>query len=130
MENLKHEGNRELPSVFCNAKKGLIEISGISISENPREEIYQSLLYWLDRYSKTPKSLTEVNINLHYFNTVSSVCLIDMFRRIKSIHNSSDNNSVVINWFYEEDDEDMVDVIDAFEENLGIPFVKQMIKEN
>ena len=130
MENLIHEGNRDLPSVFCNAEKGLIEIKGISISENPREEVYETIFSWLDRYSKTPKSVTEVNIHLHYFNTISSVCLINMFKRFRSIQDSTENASVVINWFYEEDDEDMVDVIDAFEENLGIPFVKRMIKEN
>ncbi len=130
MEILSQEGKKDLPSVYCSAEKGLIEIKGISISENPREEVYEPILYWLDRYTKIPKSLTEVNIHLEYFNTISSMCLIDMFRRFKAIHNSSDDTSAVLNWYYEEDDEDMSDVIDAFQENLGIPVVKKMIEEN
>lgn len=45
------------------------------------------------------------------------MCLLDIFRILQSIHNSAENTSVVINWYYDEDDEDMSDVIDAFQES-------------
>lgn len=116
--------------MYCDAEKGLIEIKGYSVTENPREDIYEPILMWLDEYTKIPKSKTEVNIQLEYFNTSSSLCLYDIFRIFQSIHNSSEDTSVVINWYYDEDDEDMSDVIDTFKESIKVPFVKKIIGVN
>ena len=130
MEILNYGGRNEIPSVYCDAEKGLVEIKGYSVTENPREDIYEPILMWLDQYSKIPKPETEVNIYLEYFNTSSSICLLDVFRIFQSIHNSTEDTSVVINWYYYEEDEDMSDVIDTFQDSLKVPFVKKIIEED
>jgi len=64
--------------------------------------------------------LTEVNVQLEYFNTSSSKCILDVFKKLEAIHKSG--NEVIINWYYEEDDEDMLEAGEDYESIIRIPF--------
>jgi hypothetical protein len=61
-----------------------------------------------------------VNIQLEYFNTSSSKCILDVFKKLEAIYKSG--NEVVINWFYEEDDEDMLEAGEDYQSIIKIPF--------
>ena len=107
MEPIAIEGTPKTPSVKFDAEKGIIEIKGRSIPENSIE-FYKPLVDWLEQYAKSPLELTQVNVQLEYFNTSSSKCILDVFKKLEAIHKAK--NQVVINWYYEEDDEDMLEV--------------------
>ncbi len=81
MEPLTIEGTAKTPNVKFDAAQGLIEIKGRSIPENSIE-FYKPLVDWLEEYGKGPSSLTKVNIQLEYFNTSSSKCIIDVFNKL------------------------------------------------
>lgn len=119
MESLFIEGTAKTPTVRFDGDQGLIEIKGRSIPENSIE-FYKPLVDWLDTYAKIPKNPTKVNIQLEYFNTSSSKCILDVFKKLETIHKS--NNEVAINWFYEEDDEDMLEAGEDYESIIRIPF--------
>jgi len=119
MESLFIEGTAKTPTVRFDGDQGLIEIKGRSIPENSIE-FYKPLVDWLDTYAKIPKNPTKVNIQLEYFNTSSSKCILDVFKKLETIHKS--NNEVTINWFYEEDDEDMLEAGEDYESIIRIPF--------
>ncbi len=119
MESLFIEGTAKTPAVRFDGDQGLIEIKGRSIPENSIE-FYKPLVDWLEKYTKTPKSQTKVNIQLEYFNTSSSKCILDVFKKLETIHKS--NNEVAINWYYEEDDEDMLEAGEDYESIIRIPF--------
>jgi hypothetical protein len=119
MESLLIEGTAKTPTVRFEANQGLVEIKGRSIPENS-VDFYRPLVDWLDRYSQTPKQQTKVNIQLEYFNTSSSKCILDVFKKLETIHKS--NHEVVINWYYEEDDEDMLEAGEDYESIIRIPF--------
>jgi hypothetical protein len=118
MESLSIEGTAKTPTVKFDAG-GLLEIKGRSIPENSIE-FYKPMVDWLDKYAKTPAQQTKVNVQLEYFNTSSSKCILDVFKKLESIHKSS--NEVVINWYYEEDDEDMLEAGEDYESIIRIPF--------
>ena len=61
-----------------------------------------------------------VNIRLEYFNTSSSKCILDVFKKLEAIHKS--RNEVEVNWFYEEDDEDMLEAGEDYESIIRVPF--------
>ena len=107
MEALSIEGTAKTPSVKFDGQGGVIEIKGRSIPENSIE-FYKPLVEWLESYSGSPMGLTQVNVQLEYFNTSSSKCILDVFKKLEAIHKGK--NEVIINWFYEEDDEDMLEV--------------------
>lgn len=119
MESLLIEGTAKTPTVRFDGDSGTVEIKGRSIPENSIE-FYKPLIDWLDRYALSPKPSTKVNIQLEYFNTSSSKCILDVFKKLENIHKS--NHEVSINWYYEEDDEDMLEAGEDYESIIRIPF--------
>ncbi len=119
MESISIEGTPKTPTVNFNSDTGVIEIKGRSIPENSIE-FYRPLVEWLEEYGKTPSKLTTVNIQLEYFNTSSSKCILDVFKKLEAIKKAK--NDVIINWYYEEDDEDMLEAGEDYESIIRIPF--------
>ena len=119
MEPINIEGSPKTPSIKFDIEKGILEIRGRSIPENSIE-FYKPLVDWLDEYAKDPGKKTQVNIHLEYFNTSSSKCILDVFKKLEAIHKAK--NDVVIFWYYEEDDEDMLEAGEDYESIIRIPF--------
>ena len=119
MESISIEGTPKTPTVNFSADTGIVEIKGRSIPENSIE-FYRPLVDWLEEYSSEPQSLTTVNIQLEYFNTSSSKCILDVFKKLEAIKKA--RNEVIINWYYEEDDEDMLEAGEDYESIIRIPF--------
>ncbi len=120
MEPISIEGTPKTPSIKFDANEGVVEIKGRSIPENSIE-FYRPLVEWLDEYAKEPKPLTKVNVHLEYFNTSSSKCILDVFKKLEAIHKAQ-KNEVLINWYYEEDDEDMLEAGEDYESIIRVPF--------
>jgi hypothetical protein len=118
MDPIKIEGTPKTPTVNFDADSGVLEIKGRSIPENA-VEFYKPLVDWIGSYGDNAKDKTEVNIQLEYFNTSSSKCILDVFKKLESINNKS---SIVINWHYEEDDEDMLEAGEDYQAIINIPF--------
>ncbi|MDR1667768.1 MAG: DUF1987 domain-containing protein [Bacteroidales bacterium] len=119
MDTLLIEGTQKTPTVRFDASKGLVEIKGRSIPENSIE-FYRPLVEWLEKYATEAKSQTQVNIQLEYFNTSSSKCILDVFKKLEAIHKA--NSGVTINWFYDQDDEDMLEAGQDYESIIRVPF--------
>jgi hypothetical protein len=119
MEALVIDGTQKTPAVEFDPQKGVLEIKGRSIPENSIE-FYKPLVDWLEEYSDAASTKTMVNVHLEYFNTSSSKCILDVFKKLESIHKS--NNEVLINWYYEEDDEDMLEAGEDYESIIRVPF--------
>ena len=119
MESIIREGTSKTPAIRFDAKQGVIEMKGRSIPENSTE-FFTPLVEWLDKYAADPAERTKVNIHLEYFNTSSSKCILDIFKKLESIYKA--NNEVIVNWYYEEDDEDMLEAGEDYESIIRIPF--------
>lgn len=119
MESIVIDGTQKTPSVKFDGKTGIIEIKGRSIPENSIE-FYKPLVDWLEEYAKKPIEKTQVNVQLEYFNTSSSKCILDVFKKLEAIHKAK--HDVVINWYYEEDDEDMLEAGEDYESIIRVPF--------
>ena len=123
MEKFFLEETSKTPKLHFDASSGKFLMSGRSIPENAIE-FYKPLFEWLDEYVKNPCAKTDFEIRLEYFNTSSSKCLVEIFRRLEKIK----DKEVVINWYYEEDDEDMQESGEDFKELIDIPIVLNMIE--
>jgi hypothetical protein len=120
MDKLVIQGSAKTPSIEFEPTTGTLEIKGRSIPENAID-FFKPLIDWLDEYAKDPNDLTQANIQLEYFNTSSSKCILDIFKKLEII-NKMDGKEVVINWYYEEDDEDMLEAGEDYQSILKIPF--------
>ena len=74
---------------------------------------------WIGSYGDGAKDTTEVNVQLEYFNTSSSKCILDVFKKLESIIGKT---NITINWHYEEDDEDMLEAGEDYQAIINIPF--------
>ena len=120
LQVLEIEGSNKTPYIRFDPNSGILEMKGRSIPENA-VEFYKPLVDWLTEYAKNPNDKTEVNIQLEYFNTSSSKCILDVFKKLEEI-NKKDGKEVTINWYYEEDDEDMLEAGEDYQSILKIPF--------
>jgi len=119
MEIISFEGTPKTPTVNFNADTGIVEIKGRSIPENSIE-FYKPLVDWLEEYKENAQPMTKVIIQLEYFNTSSSKCILDVFKKLEAVHKAK--NPVEIHWYYEEDDEDMLEAGEDYESIIRVPF--------
>ncbi|HRG38353.1 MAG TPA: DUF1987 domain-containing protein [Bacteroidia bacterium] len=126
METISIEGTPKTPTITFDINKGFLEIRGRSIPENSIE-FYKPLVDWLEKYASKPQINTNVNIQLEYFNTSSSKCILDVFKKLEAINKSG--SQVVINWFYEEDDEDMLEAGEDYQAIINVPFKMVQVTE-
>ncbi len=109
-----------MPHVNFDPNSGLLELTGRSIPEFPLD-FYVPLYEWAEKYAQNPQAETILNVYLDYFNTTSSECLLDLFRRLEVIH-AAGQCKVVVSWRYDQDDETMMDSGEVFRSMLSLPF--------
>ncbi len=124
MENFILEATDRTPKIDFNLDNGELLISGRSIPENSIG-FYQPVLEWLDKYINQPCEQTSISIKLEYFNTSSSKCLLDIFKKLETAFKRG--AEVTVKWFFEEDDEDMIEAGEDYQSIIKIPF--EMIEE-
>jgi hypothetical protein len=119
MSNLIIENSIKTPSITLDTN-GIMEIKGKSIPENSFE-FYKPVFDWLESYIQSPSSKTEMKISLEYFNTSSSKCLLDIFRKLETL-NLSGRSTVKVSWYYDADDEDMMEAGEDYQALVKVPF--------
>lgn len=125
MNNLTLEGSAKTPTISFDSN-GKLELKGRSIPENS-VEFYKQLNDWIDAYSNVPATSTIVDVKLEYFNTSSSKCILDLFKKLELLHRTG--RDTVINWYYESDDEDMQEAGLDYKAILTIPFELVEVEE-
>jgi hypothetical protein len=97
---------------------GVIIIKGRSMNNNAAE-FYRQIENWIDVYICNPADFTRVDICLEYFNGINSVIFNSLIRKISDI--KLKDKEFVINWYYEEDDEDILAQGENISSVLNIP---------
>ncbi len=120
------ESSVKTPSINFDPN-GNFELKGKSIPENT-VMFYKPLFEWLDNYIQQPAPQTTLNIQLDYFNTSSSKCIVDLFKKLELISKNG-NNKATINWLYDDDDDDMLEAGEDYKSIIKIPFNLVSIKE-
>jgi len=130
MEKYSIEATANTPTIKFDLKNGELNISGRSIPENSIE-FYNPLFEALDKYlaDPNPKNATILNIQLEYYNSSSSACLLSVFKKLEKF-NKGKGSPVTINWIYEENDEDILAAGKNFEGMVDLPFKMISISES
>jgi len=119
MEELAIMGSPKTPAVRSDSNQGLLEITGRSNPENTIE-VFKPIVNWVEEYVLNPGENTTINIQLEHFNTSSSKSLIGILKRLEAL--KKEGRSIVINWYYDADDEDILEAGENFESVIEIPF--------
>jgi hypothetical protein len=109
---------KSTPEIILNPE-GIIIIRGRSMNGNLTELIGE-IEEWIDKYVVNPAEVTYVDFYLEYFNKTNSKVIISMLRKMESLKNL--NKKLVVNWYYEEGDEDILEKGEFLSDELNIPF--------
>lgn len=107
------------PSISFDPDHGLFEIKGKSIPENSFG-FYTPVLEFLDVYSSSPADKTVLNVKFEFFNTSSSNRIHALFKKFEKLY--QDNSEVLIRWFCENGDDNMLEAGEDFRTILKVPF--------
>lgn len=119
MEKYVLDGSPKTPEVNFDNATGVLELRGRSIPENS-VEFYAPLNKWLDDYEQAPVANTVMDVRLEYFNTSSSKCILDLFKRLEKMNGKS--TQVTVNWYFETEDEDMAEAGEDYQAIVELPF--------
>jgi hypothetical protein len=109
---------KSTPEVILDPK-GTIKLTGRLIPENA-EDFFNPIEEWGKEYFKNPAETTCVEISLEYINSVGTKYLLYLIHKITHIHLK--NRKLIINWYYREEDVDMLEKWTFFSSNLDVPF--------
>jgi hypothetical protein len=119
MEEYLLEATAKTPAIHL--KDGLVVISGRSIPEDPLK-VFKSAHLWVKEYVKQPAMHTEVNIQLEYCDTESTNNIYALLTRLVKCRNSNFKIEMIFNWFYETEDEEIIDLGRFLESKLNVMF--------
>lgn len=119
MEKFHLDGSPKTPQINFDGETGILELRGRSIPENS-VEFYAPLNKWLEEYEKQPRQKTVIDVKLEYFNTSSSKCILDIFKRLEKMNGAS--TEVHVNWYFESEDEDMAEAGEDYQAIVELPF--------
>ncbi len=120
MNKLEVEATPKTPYLMFDPKNKTIIIKGRSIPENS-VQFYTPVLNALDQWiqEKTKDKVT-VSVQLEYFNTSSSKCILDIFKKLQELNKNG--AQIDVTWIYEKDDEDMMEAGQDYQTIVGIQF--------
>ncbi len=119
MEAYLVHGTAKTPSILLDPKAGTLEMKGRCIPENTIE-FFRNLLDAVEAFGKTNPKKFEITLQLEYFNTSSSKCLLDLFKNTEVLMNNGAQTH--INWIYDQDDEEWLEVGKDYESMTEVPF--------
>jgi hypothetical protein len=100
------------------SKNGKIKVFGSSIEGSPT--MFIGFYAWLDEYFKHPQPKSYIEIDVDKYDTASSLMIYDFFRKLGRIF--KDGIDLQVNWYYDEDDEDMMSEGEDFQDLVKFPF--------
>jgi hypothetical protein len=107
------------PSVKILNDEHKIIISGQSRLEDP-SPFYEELTLLLDKKINEFKTHISIDFSLNYLNSSSSKWLFHILKGIQSRFQGK--KLITINWFFDEDDESILEAGEVFQSLLSLPF--------
>ena len=119
MKILEIKAKEDAPYVFMDADEGFMEIKGKSYPPDVAS-FYEPILDWLEEYKKEERQVLNINLIMEYFNTASSKLLLDILYKLEEIDELG--KKVTVNWYYPEDDDEMLDLGEEYEGLVELEF--------
>jgi hypothetical protein len=107
------------PSVKILGEEHRIVISGQSRLEDPTS-FYEELVKIFDTTIDEIKTHVSIDFQLNYMNSSSSKWLFHILKGIQNKYNGK--KLITVNWFYDSDDESMLEAGEVFQSLLNLPF--------
>ena len=116
MDTIQIDGADRTPEIVFDFDKNHFSISGESYPEDI-SEFYGDIMRQLDEYlSNLQGADVTFDFSLIYFNSSTAKVVMRLFEAMEAA--AERGNSVVVNWYYEADDDNMEEMGEEFSEDL------------
>ena len=105
------------PEVLLNPK-GIIKIKGRGLMVN-KTEVSRQITNWINAYLNNPAEITYVIIAFEYLNSFSTMILVSILLKLLQV--TMQTKKLVIEWFYENDDYDILERGEHISSTFDIP---------
>lgn len=110
---------RVTPSAKVLYEERRIVVSGSSRLEDPTS-FYEELNQLLDKSINEFKTYAYIDFHINYINSSSSKWLLHILKGLQVKYQGQ--KIVTINWFYDPDDDSMLEAGEVFRELINLPF--------
>lgn len=117
MNEIRISRTNQTPEFIFNPD-GIIKIVGRGLFID-KPEITDQLISWIDDYLQEPAKVTNVTIAFEYLNSLSTIILVNLLQSLARINKQS--KTLVIKWYYEDDDEEILERGKYIAFSFGIP---------
>ena len=118
MESIYIQKTKKTPSINLNIKESLFQIKGPSFSEDI-VDIYNPIINWIS------ESLPELENELiceMYFTVLNSASHKKIFQILIKLNSFLDSGKIIkVKWYYDEDDEDIMEMGEDLIELINVP---------
>lgn len=111
---------KNTPEVILDPK-GTIKLTGRLIPENA-EDFFNQIEDWINEYFINSADVITVEIRLEYINSTGTKYLLDLIHGITHVHLQKNSKMFIINWYYSDDDEEMLEKGTFLSSDLDVPF--------
>ena len=105
MSNHLIEPTRSTPLIHFDTDKHYFLIEGRSLPENTRQ-FYEPAIAWISNYSPEDGASIVLEMKFTYINSSSLIAILSIVRKLKK--HLDKGCTLKVNWFYEEEDEDLL----------------------
>ena len=119
LENLIMEVTETSTHIDFNSETKILTMNGRSIPANAIA-FFDPILKWTKSFLKSYPTETKLNISFEYLHTSAARQVFELIKLLKESEKST--NFLTINWYYEENDEDMKQLGMDFSSVIGMPF--------
>jgi SiaC family regulatory phosphoprotein len=126
IDSKKIDSTKGTPEITLNPA-GFIRIKGRSMNANIAE-FFKQIEDWIDLYLSDPADETCFDIYLEYLDTTNLNFYITLLKKVELI--KLKNKKYIINWYYEEGDEDIAEKGEDISSILNLPFNFIMLHEH
>lgn len=106
------------PQIIFDPKNNLYEISGRSLPENV-VKTYEPVLQWIDANVGKIQNPLVFNFQLDYLNSASAKMVSLLLTKLEEFYKSG--SSIEINWYYNQDDDDILSEGEIYAKLKKIP---------
>ena len=117
MDPIYIEGTSRTPFVSL-IPTGIFKIRGRSIHENP-SKFFDPIVEWIKLYLTIRQGKIIFDIELEYFNSGSTRYILEILRLLRE---NSEENSLIVNWYFEDGDDDLLERGQYYESILNLRF--------
>jgi hypothetical protein len=121
MVNLYVEKTKATPQVHFDAESKTLIINGQSYPENAFK-FYEPIFIWIDEFFKQVENedLVKLELDMPYINTSSSKCIMMLLEKFEEASNSG--KSIVVNWYYDTENESELECAEELKEFVELEF--------